>query len=303
MTMRHLNIFVTVCQQNSITKAAKKLYLSQPAVSIAVKELEDYYQVQLFERYGHKIYLTEVGKKTYDYAVHIASLFDEMESAIGDWGEKGKIRIGASITIGNYLMPGYIKRYKERYPQVTPIVTINSSDLIEQMILSNEIDVGLIEGMVHSDNIMSLPFLEDTLVIICGCENLLLKKKAVKIQDLKEQDLLLREKNSGTRELIDSVFALHDIIITPVWESTSTHAIIDAVSMEIGISILPLRLVQEAVAEGKVKILSAKGVEFKRQFHFVYHKNKYLSENIQNFKGLCCGDKGGEDSVSNLGGR
>jgi DNA-binding transcriptional LysR family regulator len=108
-----MKIFVTVCQENSISLAAKKLYISQPAVSNAIKELEDYYGVTLFDRMSKKLYITEVGKKVLNYALHISSLFEKMESEIKNSDVTGILKIGCSITIGTHFLPCYIKKFSD----------------------------------------------------------------------------------------------------------------------------------------------------------------------------------------------
>jgi len=287
MTLRHMKIFVSVCTENSITLAARKLYISQPAVSNAIKELENYYGIPLFDRISRKLYLTEAGKNMYNYALHINSLFEELESTIKNPDKIGAIKIGASITIGTHFMPDYIKLFSVKYPGVQIFVTIDSSDIIEQMILDNKLDFALIEGAIHSDNIISKDFIEDELIVICDLENPLLEKETVSINDLSTQDFLMRERNSGTRELAESILLLHNISLNPIWESSSTEAIINGVSKGIGISILPLQLVKEAIERNQIKKLEINGLEFKRQYHIIYHKNKYLTGVALAFITLC----------------
>lgn len=111
MTLRHMKIFVSVYQNNGITRASEELHLAQPSVSLAIRELEDYYGIRLFDRISRRLYVTEQGKMFYDYALHIVSLFDEMELGIRNWEHMGTLRIGSSITIGNFLLPGLIKKF------------------------------------------------------------------------------------------------------------------------------------------------------------------------------------------------
>jgi len=288
MTLRHMKIFVSVCKENSITLAARKLYISQPAVSNAIKELEDYYDIPLFDRISKKLYLTEAGKKIYTYALHISSLFEELETTIKNSDTSGTLKIGASITIGTHFMPDFIKKSSLMHPDVQIFVTIDSSDIIEQMILDNKLDFALIEGVIHSENIISKDFIKDELIVICDLENPLLKKETVSVNDLSTQNFLMRERNSGTRELAESILLLHNISLTPLWESSSTEAIINGVSKGIGISILPLQLVQESIKRNQINRLEITGLEFNRQYHIIYHKNKYLTGAALAFIKLCC---------------
>ena len=291
MALRHMKIFVCVCRENSITLAAKKLYISQPAVSNAIKELEDYYDIPLFDRISKKLYLTEAGKNVYNYALHISSLFEELEANIKNSDTIGTIKIGASITIGTHFMPDYIREFSLKYPDVETFVAIDSSDIIEQMVLDNELDFALIEGVIHSQNIISKDFIKDELIVICDLVNPLLKKGTVSINDLSTQAFLMRERNSGTRELAESILLLHNISINPIWESSSTEAIINGVSKGIGISILPQQLVQESIERNQIRKLEVNGLEFNRQYHIIYHKNKYLTGAALAFIKLCCTSK------------
>lgn len=288
MTLRHLKIFATVCKENSVSLAAKKLYISQPAVSNTIKELENYYGTPLFDRISKKIYLTETGKLVYKYAIHITSLFNELEETVKNKNsEFGSIKIGSSITIGTHLIPEYIQKFTKQYPQVKPYVTIDSSDVIENMILNNELDLGLIEGFVHSGDIISHKFIHDKLIVICSPKNPLLHKESLKITDLSEQNFLMREKNSGTRELAESILSLNGLSLHPLWESSSTEAIINGVAKDIGISILPLQLTEEYLKQQKVVQLHITNVNFDRKYHIIYHKNKYLSPAVSAFIELC----------------
>lgn len=287
MTLRHMKIFVTVCRENSITLAAKKLYISQPAVSNAIKELEDYYGTPLFDRISKKLYLTESGKTVYHYAMHISSLFEELENSLNSSKAIGQLKIGSSITIGTHFMPNYVREFSERFPNIQTYVTIDSSDVIEKLVLDNELDFALIEGIVHSENIISKDFIKDELVVICDLNNPLLKKADVSIDDLSDQSFLMREKNSGTRELAESILSLHNISIKPLWESSSTEAIIQGVSKGIGISILPLQLVNDYINKRQIARLNVNDVTFCRQYHIIYHKNKFLTPVSLEFMKLC----------------
>lgn len=283
MTLRHMNIFVMVCKCNSITGAAKKLYLAQPAVSLAISEIEEYYGIKLFDRISKKLYITDVGKQFLSYAIKITSQFEEMENEIKNWESVSSLKIGSSITIGTYLMPEIVKNFNSNYPEVSVNVLINNSRTIENKILENELDFALIEGLIHSKNILIKPFFNDKLVLICSNNHIFTQKSSVILDDLKNQKFLLREKESGTREIIDSIMASYGFYITPTWESTSTQAIIQAVINGIGISILPYQLVKREMHEEKIKIIPIEKINFDRQFNIIYHKDKYLTKSAYNF--------------------
>lgn len=116
MTLRHLKIFVTVCETNSVTKAGEKLYIAQPSISLAISELESYYGIKLFDRIGKRLQITEAGKNFLQYAAHIVGLFEEMESKVRNFDTIGVLRVGASIAIGNFLLPKYVVEFKKKPP-------------------------------------------------------------------------------------------------------------------------------------------------------------------------------------------
>jgi len=287
MTLRHIKIFVEVCKLNSITKAAEKLYIAQPAVSYAIKELEEYYGIKLFDRISRRLYLTEAGKNVLDYAMHIVSLFDEMENNVRDIDKPGKLCIGSSITIGTCFMPGYVSHFKTLYPQAEVYVTIDSSDTIEKKILQNELDFALIEGTIHLENIICETYMDDELVIICKPDHPFCNNKSVTVSQFISEQFLLREKGSGTRELFDNVLASLGYSVMPTWESTSTLALVNAVIKGLGISVLPFMLVKEMLNTGRIAAIQIDGVKFKRKFNIIYHKNKFLTTSAKGFIEMC----------------
>ncbi|MGJ4851598.1 LysR family transcriptional regulator [Bacillota bacterium Meth-B3] len=287
LTLRHLNIFVTVCEEDSITKAAQKLHIAQPAVSLAVKELEEYYDVKLFDRISRRLYLTDAGRKLLEYAAHIVSLLGDMENNIRQWERSGKLRIGASITIGTRLMPRYVRAFHKSHPESNIEVHISSSDLIEKKILQSELDLALIEGVVHSDSIIDHIFMKDRLAVICAPSCALCEEETITIEQLLSQPLLLRESGSGTRELFDHVMASFERTYTPSWESTSTEALVHAVRNGLGVSVLPYMLVQDKLKKGSIVELKVAQLHFDRGFHIIYHKNKLLTSLAREFIEMC----------------
>ena len=290
MTLRHMKIFVTVCECMSITKASEKLNFTQPAVSLAIKELENYYGIKLFDRISRKLFITEAGKEFLRYARQIVSLFDEMEKGIKNWDSFGLLRIGSSITIGTCLIPGYVNTFSKIYPKINLKVTIDNSSVIENKILNNELDFALIEGLSHSDYIISKSFLADELVLVCGARHKLSKETEITLERLATEKLILREKGSGTREILDSTFLTHGIIVVPTFESISTEAIKSAVSSGIGVSVLPYKLVSKELENHDLIKIKITNVEFKRNFHIIYHKDKHLSKSAMNFISMCKGN-------------
>lgn len=286
MTLRHMKIFEAVFRHSNITKAAEELHLAQPSVSVAVRELEEYYGICLFERLGRRIVPTELGKEFYGYALHIVSLFDEMEQKIRNWDALGVIRIGASITIGTHILPPLLKQYQELYPELRTEVTIGKSAVIEQHILENKIDIGLIENQSEHPDINVLPFMEDYMQAIVAPDHPLAKCSQVTLEQLAQYPFLMREKGSAGREILDACFALEQITVHPLWESASTQAIVRGVAEGLGVAVLPCLLVRKNIEEYTVKMIPFPH-PLTRKLNLIWHRSKYLTDNMNAFIELC----------------
>ncbi len=286
MTLRHIQIFVSVYQNGGITKASDALHLAQPSVSLAIKEIEEYYGIRLFERIGRRILPTECGSEFYSYALHIVSQFDEMEKKIRNWETLGTLRIGASITIGTHVLPGIIKEMQLLFPDLTIEAVIKNSAAIEQHILDNGVDIGLIETVPEQENMVYEPFMEDFLCAIVSPSHPLNKRDHITLTEIADYDLLMREKGSAGREILEGYFSMEQLSVHPLWESTSTQAIVKGVSSGIGISVLPYLLVEKDIAEGIVKRVPI-NPRLKRNFNIIYHRSKYLTSTMNAFMELC----------------
>lgn len=288
MTIRHIIIFRTVCENGyNFTKAAEALHMTQPAVSLAMKELEQYYGVHLFDRIGRRLQITDVGKHFLQYSIHISDLFSDMETGLRDWDSKGILRIGASITIGSQFLPGYVKAFSEVCPGIDVRVTIEQSERLEQKILANELDFALIEGVVHDSRIVSEAYMEDRLSVICAADQGWTQGQIISVEDFQKQRFLLREKGSGTREVFDHVATQAGIHIVPVWEAMSTTALVNATINGLGISVLPHRMILSAWRQGLIYTVQVEGLSFSRNFHIIRHKDKFLTASAERFIALC----------------
>ena len=283
MTLRHFRIFVAVCKQGGITKAAESLYLAQPAVSLAVRELEEHYDVRLFDRIGRRLYLTEAGKEFLAYAERILALCDDLEKGARQWDEQSPLHIGSSMTIGTKLLPGLVRRFRQQYPAVKVTVEIKNSGFIEKKLLENAMDFALTESVPHSSKRVCRRFMRDHMVAICSPQDPLALREAVTLAELLAQPLLLREKGSGTRELLDSVAGARGLAVEPMWESENAQALIEAVAMGLGVSVLPWQLVSDSIQRGLVAQLPLADAVFQRDFNILYHPDKYMTKPARDF--------------------
>ncbi|MEN6327876.1 MAG: LysR family transcriptional regulator [Syntrophomonas sp.] len=287
MTIRHLRIFKAVYDERNMTAAANKLFMTQPSISQAIKELESYYGVVLFERLSRKLYVTESGEKVYQYATHIIKLLDELEDNLKENALKKKLAIGANYTVGAVLIHKYIEKFKNLYTDSEILVIVNKASILIEMLRKNEIDLALIEEIKNESDLIEDYFFDDRIVIVANPEHHLFAPKEVTPYDIVNEHLLLREKGAGVRDLFETNMNQIGLFIKPYWESTSTTALINAAENKIGIAVLPFQLVKEHIVSGSLKELKVIGLDFSRKLTIVYHKNKFLTSAMQDFMKIC----------------
>lgn len=279
-----MRIFLMVCEcGNNISEAARKLYTTQPSVTIAIQEIERYYGILLFDRISRRLYLTEAGKKFQSYAMRILSLFDDMEKEMKDWDSFGTVRVGASITIGSQFMPGYAQVFGAVHPGAKMQVLIGPSQMLEQKLMVNELDMALVETPVHELPLAAEPYMDDELAVISPAHAPYAPDKVLTVEEFQKQRLLLREHGSGTRELFEQVMQQAGISIAPAWEATSTTALVNAVIRGIGIAVVPLRMVQASLDQGLIYSIHIEGIRFHRKFYIVCHQDKNRTKLIRDF--------------------
>lgn len=288
MTIRHMKIFLTLCQNHcNTTKTAAQLLMTQPAVSLAIKELEQYYGVVLFDRIGRRLKITEAGQKFREYAGHIIMLFDDMEKGMRGWDSAGLIRIGASITIGSQFLPNYVKTFQRIQPNTDIRVLIKPSDQLEEKIAASELDFALIEGIPHSPFFVCEEYMEDKLIVVCPADGRYKQGQKITIEEFKNQRFLLREHGSGTRETFDLAIEKAGISVSPIWEAMSTTALVNAVINGLGIAVLPYRMVLPSIQRGLIVGIRVEGLDFQRKFNIIYHKEKFLTASAKSFIEMC----------------
>ena len=288
MTLRHMIIFRTVFESDcNSTIAAEQLHMTQPAISLAIKELEQYYGVRLFDRIGRRLKITDSGKLFLQYAIHITDLFEDMETGLRDWDSKGILRVGASITIGSQFLPGYIKAYSEICPGIDVRVIVEQSESLEHKILTNALDFALTEGIPRDPRIIAQAYMQDQLCVLCSPDKGWKQGQTISRDEFKKQRFLLREKGSGTRDVFDHVIAHAGIHIIPAWEAMSTSALINAAITGLGIAVLPRRMIQTALDSGQIITVNVEDLDFKRNFYIIRHKDKFLMPSAKKFISLC----------------
>ncbi|NLP35959.1 MAG: LysR family transcriptional regulator [Clostridiales bacterium] len=281
MTIRHLKIFIEVVDCGKMSTAATKLFISQPTVSQAIKELEEHYGCLLFERLSKKLFITEKGKKLLSYARNVVKQFEDLEAMMLESNYVEKIRIGATNTVGNCILGDVIKVFREHNPQFEVFSYVGNTKEIEEKLLKSELDIGIVEGIVKSQDLISIPEVNDFLVLICSADHPLAKKETVELEDLKNENFIMREQGSGTRELFERYLLEKGVPIRIVSEANSSDTIKKAVIDSQYLAVLSIRLVEEEVKNGKIHVIQNMNSDWDRYFSIVYHKNKHVTDEIE----------------------
>ena len=286
MNFNQLRIFYSVARNSSVTLAAKELFLTQPAVSIQIHLLEENYSVKLFNRSGKGITITEEGKLLLSYAERIFNLSDEMEEALWQMKslDRGRLKIGSSRTIGSYYLPQLFEIFKLKYPHIEIQMDISNSSRVIEEILSFQNDIGFIGIDYFHKNLVLKPFIKERLVLITPPDHELTRKKAISFKELNGQKMIMREKGSGTMELIKQELTKNKVSVETVMELGSNEAIKRAVEAGLGVSIISNNVVKREKDQGRIKVLHfSSNKDIIRYFYIIYHKDKYLSNLLKTF--------------------
>ena len=288
MTLRHMEIFYALCQNDyNTTKAAQALNMTQPAVSLAVKELENYYNVSLFDRIGRKLVITQAGRRFEEYTKSIEGLFADMEKEMKNWDKHGIIRVGATFTIGAHFLPHYAKAFMESYDDIEVRGVCAPAYVLEKKLINNELDFAFSEGLSTNPAIVSQPYMDDHLIAFAANDGRYSFGQKLTTEEFANSRFVLREADSGTRKVFDSACEKAGFSVEPVWESMSNTGIMSAVANGIGIGILPYRLATEGIENGTVVPLEVEGLDLNRKFYIIRHKDKKLTQMARYFLYLC----------------
>ena len=284
MTLRYMEIFRALCQNEyNTTKTAQMLNMTQPAVSLAIKELESYYGIALFDRIGRKLVITTAGKKLDEYSTIIEGLFLDMETDMKNWNKQGIIRVGATLTIGTKFLPAHVKEFCKNNLKTKIKGFCGPTNILERKILDNEMDFAFSEGIAQDSSITSQPYMDDKLVVFCSADSKYNNGETISAEEFAKNKFVLREKDGGSRKFFDVACEKAGISVEPDWEYMNNCGVYNAVAAGLGIGVLSYRLVADGVAAGKVKTLKVEGLDLNRKFYIIKHKNKRLSQSAEQF--------------------
>ncbi|RPH28241.1 putative DNA-binding transcriptional regulator [Citrobacter youngae] len=280
ITLRQLEVFAEVLKSGSTTQASVMLSLSQSAVSAALTDLEGQLGVQLFDRVGKRLVVNEHGRLLYPRALALLEQTTEIEQLFRE--DNGAIRVYASSTIGNYILPAMIAGYRRDFPDLPLELSVGNSLDVINAVLDFRVDIGLIEGPCHSTEIISEPWLEDELVVFAAPSSPL-TTGPVTLEQLAASPWILRERGSGTRELVDYLLLSHLPRFQMAMELGNSEAIKHAVRHGLGISCLSRRVIAEQLQAGTLSEVPVPLPRLVRTLWRVHHRQKHLSNSLLRF--------------------
>ncbi len=276
MADRRLQVFATVAKKLSFTKAAEALHMTQPAVTFQIRQLEEHFGTRLFDRTHNRISLTEAGELVKRYTDQIIDLYREMDNEVrkltGD--VQGPLVVGASTTIGEYVIPELLGEFQASFPHVKLQLNVANTTGIIHMVENNDIDVGIVEGPINNKNLVSTVCWEDELMVICAPSHPLAKRKSVPLGKLMEHPFIGREEGSGTRDVFWQRLAQEkidpaDLNIT--MEFGSPESIKNAVAAGLGISVLSAATLKKELKLGSLATVPL-DPPVRRPFSIVYQR-------------------------------
>jgi LysR family transcriptional regulator, low CO2-responsive transcriptional regulator len=276
-TLQQFRLFEAVARHRSYTRAAEELHLTQPAVHIQVKRLEESMGLPLIELVGKKLLLTRAGDEVYAAALEVTARLQTLADSLTDMKGKvaGPLKV-AVVTSAKFFMPHYLGRFVHEYPEVQPQLTVtNRARVLER--LSNNLDDFVVLGQIPEKlDLVALPFLENPLVLAAHPDHPLAREKNIPIMRLADERFLLREPGSGTRSSTERLFAEHGLQLKPYMELGSGEAIKQAIMADLGISIVPMGSLELERDAGRIAILDVEGFPMRRMWHAAHLGGKHL---------------------------
>ncbi|MDR7343038.1 DNA-binding transcriptional LysR family regulator [Pantoea alhagi] len=284
ITLRQIEVFTEVLKSGSTTQASQQLALSQSAVSAALADLEGQLGVQLFDRVGKRLVVNEHGRLLYPRAVGLLEQATDIEQLFRE--DNGAIRLYASSTIGNYLLPGMLAAWRRDYPTLPLELSVGNSQDVINAVADFRVDLGLIEGPCHVSDIVSEPWLQDELVVFAAPDTPL-REQPVTLESLAAAPWILREQGSGTREIVDYLLLSHLPHFQLALELGNSEAIKHAVRHGMGISCLSRRVIAEQLETGSLVEIPVPLPTLSRTLYRIHHRQKHISKALSRFLSYC----------------
>ncbi|AYV66117.1 LysR family transcriptional regulator [Niallia circulans] len=287
MNIESLKMFCLVVEEGTISQAARLSFVTQPAVTRQIRQLEEAYKTQLFKRHSGKLILSKAGELLYPYAKEIVEYtklsFDAIQELNGN--EEIVLNIGASYTLGEYLLPGILGEFSRNYPDLKFSLSIGNTPTILAKLEINEIDIAFVEGAVNNDELIREKFAEDELILVTSLTHAWGKKEQINIQELPEEKMIWREANSGTRLIVEAALSELGVLeeIKSTMELGSYQSIKNAVEANLGVSILPKLTVTKEISNGSLHEVKIKNLLISRDLWMVQKSHRFKKSGLKYF--------------------
>lgn len=285
LTLRQLKVFEAVAKHRSFSRAAEALYLSQPAVSMQVKQLEESVGLPLFEQMGKKIFLTEAGQEMFHYSRTIAEQLDELEGVLSRMKglEQGRLKITV-VSTANYFAPQLLASFCQRHPEITINLDVSNREVLLQQLASNETDMAIMGQPPEGQDLTAESFMQNPLVVIASPGHVLSGEINIPVQQLAGETFIVREAGSGTRSAMERFFQEHNIAFNAGMVMSTNEAIKQAVQAGMGLGIVSLHTVALELETNRLVILDVESFPIVRHWFVVHRQNKRLSPVAAGFK-------------------
>ncbi len=286
-TLRQLEVFLATARFENISRAAENLAMSQSAASSALQDLERQFDIRLFDRAGKRLQLNDLGRALQPQALALLDQARALEAGFAGNADTGTLKIGATLTIGNYLAVGLMARFMNEQPGIRVALTVDNTAHIAAGVAGFNLDLGLVEGELSHPELVITPWREDELIAFCAPDHVLAKRYRLNDDDLLAATWILREPGSGTRQTFDR--ALYGLLprLNILLELQHTEAIKRAVEAGLGIGCLSRITLRDAFQRGSLVALDMPHRDLRRHFHFVLHRRKFISPGIERWLELC----------------
>lgn len=282
MTLRHLEILKAVAETENFTKAAEKLYITQSAVSHAVRELEEQAGTLLFDRLNKSVRITESGRMLLEESLPLLASFQTLENRLGRLEQQSPIHIVSSITIASWRLPDILNRFQKLWPDIPVQVDVQSAADALEILQSGKAELAFLEGAPPEGPFISHPFSSYDITLVCS-PGFFEEFQPTTVREAAELPLLLREPGSAVRDTFDSALYLLGFSPRPRWTSVNSGALLEAAKSGLGIAVIPDVLAKDGLAQGELIALSLPELSLSNQMYLVYHKEKHITAPILDF--------------------
>jgi DNA-binding transcriptional LysR family regulator len=286
-SFRQLEVFVAVARTGSVSAASQQLSMSQSAASTALAELERQFDCQLFDRQGRRVHLNPLGRSLLPEAAALLDRGQGIEALLSGRRLQADLRIGASLTIGNYLAPGLLAGFMNDHPDIRCRLDVANTARVVEALASFDIDLGLIEGECDHPDLLVIHWAEDELAVFCAPDHPFADGRIVEPEALAREDWILRERGSGTRLTMDHAFRHLKTRLGVRFELAHTEGVKRAVEKGLGLGCISRVALTEAFRRGSLVEVNTPGLDLKRDFWIVRHRHRYSGAAIEAVVAYC----------------